>query len=181
MKTLIFSMISVFILFGCGNGPTENNATYGTIEVLATNSLTAEQLSAVSPTNTESIILSVVEVSVKKVGEEEWQIISDSEIKVDFFELANNLFMPLGEIKLETGTYNQLRIMIAESNEIVIDGTSHNLIVPSGVETGLKINLNFEIEENQETEVTVDLRTQAVVWSNPDYLLQPAFNASVDE
>lgn len=180
MKTFIFSMISAVVLFGC-SGPTENEMTYGTIEVTVTNSLTTEQITALSPNNTESIILTVTEVSVKKAGQEEWQIISESETEVDFFELANNLFLQLGEVKLETGRYNQLRIMIAESNEIIIDGISFILVVPSGVETGLKINLNFEIIENQETEVIVDLRAQAVVWTNPDYILQPAFNASVDE
>lgn len=94
----------------------------------------------------------------------------------DLLELTNGVFATLGEVELETGRYQQIRIML-ESATLVVDGTPQNLSIPSGAQTGIKLVGGFTIEPNVITEIGVDFDVARSLHENPpgsgNYILRP--------
>lgn len=192
MKILSSVLIIALLAIGCSKNPS-NSPVYGSLEVQAISSITSAQLATMIPENTESILLNVIEVSVSKVSkvgksdsEEEsdsdgWIVVSSTPVTVDFLELSEGIFSQLSEVSLEVGKYNQLRLKLGESNEIVIDGVSSLLTIPSGTQSGVKLNLNFEIVEDMETEIKIDIRAeQSIVDKDGSYLMQPTYKAFIE-
>ena len=68
---------------------------------------------------------------------------------IDLLKLQKGVTIALGSVDLKSGTYNQLRMVITEASIKLQDGLfftdgtdSTNLIIPSGAQTGIKINLD---------------------------------------
>ena len=127
------------------------------------------------PVSVESIFITIKEVSVHKAGGE-WDTLSQPEITLDFLELINGVTASLVDEPLESGDYTQLRLVVADSNTVVIDGESYPLKIPSGAETGIKLNLNFTVEDDEIIEVMVDFdASKSITWTPGKYLLKPVF------
>jgi hypothetical protein len=94
----------------------------------------------------------------------------------DLMELVNGVFVTLGEIELEAGTYTQVRVMI-ESATLVVDGEPQTLIIPSGAQTGLKLVGGFKIDPGVINEFTLDFDVAKSLHEAPPgsgrYILRP--------
>jgi Xaa-Pro aminopeptidase len=79
------------------------------------------------------------------------------------------------DAELEAGTYTQIRLIVGDDNTAVIDGTAHDLTVPSGAQTGIKIPHVFEVTTDTEHELVLEFDPdQSVVDSGGSgYLLKP--------
>ncbi len=83
--------------------------------------------------------------------------------------LADNEKVPLGEI-------DQMRLMLGSNNSLILSDTSlHDLKVPSGEQTGIKININQEIQYKDELEVVIDFDADKSIVDkgNGEYNLKP--------
>lgn len=67
----------------------------------------------------------------------EWVIIRGEPITVNLLEWTNGKTIELGSAEVQLGDYTQIPIKIDDA-EVVVDGQSHVLVVPSGAQTGLK-------------------------------------------
>jgi hypothetical protein len=88
----------------------------------------------------------------------------------DLLALQNGVEAVLGTATFPAGDYTSIRLIVAAdspedveslpadalNNYIVIDGTAHPLIVPSGAQTGIKMNHSFTLAEGQITVLTFD-------------------------
>ena len=83
---------------------------------------------------------------------------------------------------LPTGTYNWLRLKVTAVNDGILDsyiklldGSVHELDIPSGSESGLKIIGGLEVIANTPTSMTIDfdLRKSIVMTGVADYKLKP--------
>lgn len=63
--------------------------------------------------------------------------------------LVNNDSIPVGVI-------NQMRLILGDSNYVMVDSVYHNLATPSAEQTGLKFNLNHDFQANETYEITID-------------------------
>jgi hypothetical protein len=175
-RFLLIAIISVFIIgaiVGCGGsagtGGTGTTAT-GNLRLLAIDA-------PPPPGNVEQIFLTVNEIRVHKTGGG-WMTISDTPVTLDFLQLVNGVTGILADEELPVGKYTQLRLILERENEIVIDGETYPLVVPSGQQTGVKINLDFEILENEIIEIVVDFdASKSIVWTPGNYKLKPSFRA----
>ncbi|NND70858.1 MAG: DUF4382 domain-containing protein [Rhodothermales bacterium] len=98
-------------------------------------------------------------------------VISDSLQPFNLLDLQNGVTADLASLDIPVGSYSQLRIVVLEDASVVMkDSTSYNLKIPSGSETGIKINLsNFDLQEADSAIVTVDFNVEEsfVVRGNP--------------
>ena len=110
-----------------------------------------------------------------------WIIVMDDQTSVEertfnLLEYVNGTSAILGEAELEEGHYTQLRIGI-QSASITINGTTSDLTIPSGSQSGLKLTGGFNIDPNVVTELTLDFDAGESVKENPPgsgrYKLQP--------
>jgi hypothetical protein len=163
---LLLSLIFVVII-GCDNStdPTLNN---GSIKMYLVD----------APSSLDSIIIFVKRVEVHRSDggdNSRWYIINDSLRSFDLLELTNGASAVLGNSVLEPGKYSQIRLILDEGNYVIDQGVKHYLTVPSGMETGIKLNHQFTIESDNLYELYLDFNVDKSVHitGNGEYMLQP--------
>lgn len=131
-----------------------------------------------------------VNVSVKQVeinegnSEDGWSVISSPDQTYNLLNLTNGAYEVLGDTTLPTGTYQQIRLVLNETgHNVVVDGQTYDMKVPSGTQTGVKLNVDAEIEENITYVLLLDFdAAQSVVEAgnsqSVEYLLKPVIRAT---
>jgi hypothetical protein len=99
-------------------------------------------------------------VSIKRVeliGQGGSIVLMDETEEFDLLQLQNGVTALLAEFDVPAGPYTQLRVIVGEDAELVMnDDSRHKLKIPSGEQTGIKILLQLEVPEGGETEVVLD-------------------------
>jgi len=156
-----------------------------------------------TPGDYDHVFVTIKEVQVKKGlnnGESGWIKGFEVNETFDLLELQNGVIADLGLTELEAGKYNQLRLILSSepqgdhpfANYVVIQGefpeeytigqeqgeyyTTEELIVPSGLQTGIKIVQGFTIEVGGSTELTLDFDAEKSIvqaGNNTKWLLKP--------
>lgn len=108
-----------------------------------------------------------------------WQVVNDVAQTVDLMTLVENDTV-VGQSLVTAGSYNQIRLIVSGGRVTDSDGT-HDLQIPSGIQTGIKINLNFDVDPNVLTEILLDFNVQKsiVKQGNGVYRLQPVIPAVI--
>ncbi len=131
-----------------------------------------------------NIFIERVEVNNTTNEEEGWQVISEPNQQYNLLELTNGVFEVIGETELEEGFYPQIRLILSrDNNNVVVDGEVHDLFIPSGAQTGVKLNVDAEIEEGFTYTLLLDfdaLRSVHKTGQSPvlDYILKPVIRAT---
>jgi len=176
MKTLKFFTASLFALVlmvaGCDTAPQSET---GTLEVR----LVDAPIDSVSEVN---VFIDSVQVN-NTDNEEGWITISEPMQSYDLLKLTNGAYEVLGEVDLEPGTYEQIRLILnTEGNNLVFpDERVEDLFVPSGAQTGVKLNVNAEIEAGFTYTLILDFdasRSVVKAGNSGKYLLKPVIKAS---
>lgn len=170
MKELIFFLvITLALVAGCSKGTEEEATGYGRIKV--------EAFDAPPPSDVEHIYLTITEVAVHS-SDKGWVTLAEPNESYDFLELISGATAALADTTLEPGHYTQMRLVLADTNEVVVNGELHPLIVPSGEQTGIKLNLDLYVEEDEIVEVLVDFdASKSIIWTPNNYRLHPTFKA----
>ena len=150
----------------------------------------------------QAVYITVVKVDVKMKNEEEadeeaeedsgWITVVEPRQTYNLLELMNGVIAPLGAGELEVGEYGQLRLILGEDADgsanildeehpyanylIDSEGDSHELKVPSGFKTGIKIINGFSITAAQATELVLDFdaaRSVVQAGKKGKFLLKP--------
>lgn len=111
------------------------------------------------------------EVSVHGAGG--WLVLDDSLRSVDLLSLQDGVVEELALSDLEAGSYQQIRLHLADA-WVVVDGETHPLDVPSGTTSGLKLGHGFEVADCGTTVLVLDWDVGAHLTSGPQgYKLRP--------
>lgn len=104
-------------------------------------------------------------------------VMADTCRTLDLLDLQNGVTEALGIMNLPAGDYSQLRLMLVDAT-IVVDGEEHDLFVPSGSESGLKVVGGFHLEEGTATTLTIDFDALQSVHYAPGrgYMLKPVIH-----
>jgi hypothetical protein len=128
---------------------------------------------------------SAVNVTIDKVEanvDGTWQQINSSTpaFDGDLLTLAKTT-SPLGTTSLPTGHYTQVRLFISSATVTDSSGT-HDLTIPSGAQTGLKVLVDYDINEGDVTNVLLDfdVNHSIVITGGGNYQLKPVVRGSVD-
>ena len=197
-KLLLFSLMALLVVAGCSqNGEdvlTNNNTSQttdpsdGTLDhdnfilYLATASYGEGAFTSAEGSEPDNINLTVVSVQLRKADDSlGWITVAEPNATYDFLELVDGVTVELASLAIEPGRYTMLRIILADTNEIVFDGTSESLIVPSGTETGVKLSFDIVIEGGETLTATIEFdAATSVISTDQNYLLRPAFRLLID-
>lgn len=97
----------------------------------------------------------------------------------NLLDLQNNASVILASnAQLPSGKINQMRLILGTNNSLVTLQGTFDLKVPSGDETGLKININETIMPNHTTVILLDFDAAASVVDkgNGSYSLKPVIS-----
>jgi len=168
MKLFLIALLAVAIIAGCGGNSTDQNST---------GRLVIEAFDAPLPGDVDSINLTIEEVTVHHT-EDGWLTVAEPDTTYDSLQLVNGATVVLADVSLASGRYNQMRLILADSNTIVIDGVSYPLTVPSGTQSGVKLHGDFDIVENQVYELYIDFdASHSITHASDKYILKPSFKA----
>lgn len=165
-------LFSLFIFTACS---TESDQGMGTMKVSLTD----------APVNFDQVNIEILQVLVNRdesaddTTDSGWYSVMDDSLFVNLLDYQNGAVLDLGEVELEAGQYNQIRLLLGENNNVVIDGETHVLTTPSAQQSGYKININAEVQEGETYELTIDFDASQsiVVTGNNNYILKPVLRA----
>jgi hypothetical protein len=138
-----------------------------------------------APVNYEEVNVFIERVEVNRSDSENgWVVVSEPNESYNILELTNGNFEVLADVELEEGLYRQIRLILSrDNNSVVIDGEKSGLFVPSGAQTGIKINVDAEIREGIRYVLLLDFDAKRSVVKTgqaqfPGFLLKPVIRAS---
>jgi hypothetical protein len=190
-KWVIALSIASFFLWGCSNAPEQAQNGVGMVAVSVSNGdvqTLAKTLAGSDLTGATNIWLTIKEVQVHTTGNS-WQTVAQPNARFDFLTLVNGLTKPLELFPLPAGKYTQIRLILAEqdttsgevpafANEVVINGTSYPVVVPSGTQTGIKCHHPFTIKADEQTEICLQFDISKALHLKGDssaYIMHPTY------
>ena len=183
-------ILATAFLIGCGSdgGSSDTTNPPGTIE--GTGQL--RLLLSDSPVDgADEVNLRVARVEVHKLTDDgdEWFVLWRGDREFDLLSLQNERTAVLADSLLPAGTYDQIRLILAEGSgspiggpgfrspcDIVIDGESYPIKVPSGEQSGLKLKGEIEVTRDTLTLILIDFNVRTSVvqrGKKMEFLLKP--------
>jgi len=128
-----------------------------------------------------SVTVSIIRVElVRDLGEDEDEIVTlvdygASPLSLDLLNLENSAYQLVGDENIPAGTYTQIRLIVEAAAEhesqpvnpatfVLLEGDEEQrpVYVPSGSKTGLKINLNpnLELGSGQTFDISLDFNSR---------------------
>ena len=138
-----------------------------------------------APGDYKHIYLYVEELSIRNAGN--WVNMTLSQADTfDILDYTNGNKLLLTADTIVTGTTDEIRLVLAETNTLVLkDGSVHDLKVPSGSSSGIKIKLDESknIQSNQVYFAVLDFDADKsiVKKGNGSYALKPVIRGYWDE
>ncbi|HWP82093.1 MAG TPA: DUF4382 domain-containing protein [Bacteroidota bacterium] len=138
-----------------------------------------------SPSRYDAVNIAVTRVEVHRADADTgsgWTVVSSAPALYDLLKLRNGASALLGGARLEAGEYTQIRLIIGQGSNVVVNGVTHPLTIPSGVQSGLKLVHQFTIEPEELYELTLDFDAERsiVVTGSNQYLLRPTIRVQAN-
>ncbi|BCS94938.1 hypothetical protein DSLASN_05700 [Desulfoluna limicola] len=191
MNQRLIALIAAFFfiaLAGCSSNSGSSSLGSGDLNVSLTD--------APSP-DYKAVYISVNQVEVKASSdnsENGWQVVDIVNKTINLLDLTGGILEDLGTRNLPAQTYNQLRLILADAPDdennlngdphphanyvILNDGsdTVHELKVPSGYQSGIKLVKQFTISVSGLTELILDfdaMKSVVQAGSSGQWILKP--------
>lgn len=114
-----------------------------------------------APGDYDAVFVDVADVMIKADGttgeEEGWTSLGNVQTGVyDLLELTGGVTQLLAEAEIPAGHYSQIRLVLGSNNSVIYNGESQSLSTPSAQQSGLKLQLNQELEAGEQYEFLMD-------------------------
>jgi hypothetical protein len=173
------SVIATGLLISCGGGGGGGGGGTGTLNVSMTDA-------PACGFNEVNVTVNMVRVHQSaNVGDNAsgWVDIPVTPTKINLLDLTNGVMASLGQTTLPVGRYTQLRLVLDRNtggtmaNSVVSStgGGEVELTTPSAATSGIKLNGNIEVTENNTTDIALDFDAckSIVKRGNGAYNLKP--------
>ena len=170
LKTILPGLVLALVVFGCSKHAT--GPGIGTISLRMTD----------DPADFQEVNLSITQVSAHLEGTggesdstDGWQVLRTEPLNVDLLTLRNGVFTTLAIAQVPAGHYTQIRLKLAPGSNVVVDGITHPLTVPSGLQSGYKLVGDFDVPAGGLIGLTLDFDAarSIVLTGSGTYLLKP--------
>lgn len=186
-RNKIFGLIALLVAFGltaCSNGDgtgtmrvslTDAPADYAEVNI------EIHQVLVKDNDDDEDDLDETEDMDEEELEDAGWKVVFNDTITVNLLDYQNGATLDLGEVELETGRYNQVRLVLGDENNVVLNnGNTFQLDTPSGQTSGYKLLVQADIEEDQVYDLVIDFDASRsiVVTGNGSYKLKPVLKTA---
>jgi hypothetical protein len=108
-----------------------------------------------------------------------WIALDVNEGVYDVRKLVNGLDTILGTVEIPAGKISQIRLILGDNNSVVVDGQTHDLTIPSGQQSGLKLQVHETLTAGITYKILLDfdVARSIVKMGSGQYHLKPVIRA----
>lgn len=149
-----------------------------------------------APGDYEEVNIDVQDVQVKVDSETEAEAEAETDAEADgwvslegvqtgvynLLELTGGITQILADSEVPAGYMSQIRLVLGSDNTIKVDGETKPLNTPSAQQSGLKLQVNEELEEGENYAFLLDFDVEKsiVAQGNGGYSLKPVIRINTD-
>jgi hypothetical protein len=168
-------LLLAFALSGCSDDDTTAPSATGHLQLALVD----------APVDFDDFVLEVLTVAVHRAEEDSlggWYEVAADSALFHLLDLTNGVTAPLADAELPVGSYDKIRLILGAGNLVVIDGVEYELRVPSGMQSGLKINHDFEITEDEFYMATMDFDASRSIHitGHGTYMMRPVLRVQYE-
>lgn len=169
MQKVFYFILLLILSLSCKKHNEGDTETYGSYILRLTD----------SPGEYDHLYVDIQQVSVNIDGSGWIDVGPQAPGIYDILSFDNGMDTLLVNATLPVGTVTQIRLKLGTNNSVVINGVSHNLIVASSEQSGVKLNVNTNIYENNSTVewLDFDASKSVIELGNGTYRLKPALRS----
>lgn len=127
-----------------------------------------------APGDYEAVLVEVASIEVHTEADG-WMSFDSDLGQVNLLAYANGATTLIAEAEVPRGRVDAIRLVLGDDNFVVVDGDTFALQTPSAMQSGLKIDLNADLQAEGEYEWTLDFDAgQSIVeMGNGEFNLKP--------
>lgn len=101
---------------------------------------------------------------------------------INLLELTNGFETLLADQEIPSGRVSQIRLVLGENNTVMVDSTTHDLVVPSGSQSGLKVQIHENLLEGVTYKIVLDfdVARSVVKTGASTYILKPVLRTIIE-
>lgn len=172
-KLLVFMGIGLFFA-GCLNNPTSPTGS-AILQVSMTD----------APAAFDSVNIYIDSVQAHIANGDTiqgWYTLNNIPAMYNLKTLVNGASTIIGKDTLPAGRYSQIRLYLGLGSYVVVNGQQYTLKIPSGVQTGVKLNVDANLQEGFLYNITLDFDAGMSILlsgtpNNPGYTLNPVIRS----
>ena len=179
MKTTLtacFFLATILVLGGCQKEETNSAIGPGGQPADGLGTIVVRLMDAPAAYQAVNIVVDSVRVHIASGDTVNgWYTISRSPATYNLLEYGNGKDTIIAEGNVPSGYYTQIRLYIGQGSNVEVNNLTHPLEVPSGSQSGLKLNIQATILRGVKYVVTLDFDASRsiVVTGNGRYKLKP--------
>jgi len=165
-NTFLFTFLTLLfmgIFYACTKSTSDANGT-SEVKVRMTD----------NPYNADEINIDLREIRVNTRNSDEWVVLSTNAGIYNLLSFQNGIDTLVASGQIQGNYINEVRFVLGSNNSIKIAGITLPLTIPSGSESGLKLKVDQNINNNSGTLlVDFDAALSVHQTGNGSYMLQP--------
>jgi len=174
----------VILLAGCSSNNHASAPGFGTLNVHMTDdpgdfdqvNLVVTQVSArVEDFDPDTTDVDTTDVDEADDGGGGWIVLEGDPATFDLMTLQNGQFVTIGSAVVPAGHYTEIRLKLGSGSNVVVDGVTHSLTVPSGMSSGYKLKGSFDVPSGGVVDIALDFDAARSVFQTGagQYMLKP--------
>ncbi|SNS70373.1 protein of unknown function [Ekhidna lutea] len=112
-----------------------------------------------------------------------WNTVDIEPRVYDILELNNGEEALLADTDIPEGELKEIRLILGDQNQVVIENDTLDLTIPSGSSSGLKLKVDADIEANESYKLTLDFDAAKSIHEtgNGKFILKPVIRVFLEE
>lgn len=176
LTSLLLAVVAVTMFYSCSDDDQDANSARLVVHLTD------------APGDYDAVFVDVIDVQMKadaSADEQGWVSVGNVNKGVyDLLSLTGGVTQLLADANVAAGQLGQIRLVLGNNNTVVINGESQPLSTPSAQQSGLKLQVNQNLEAGKRYEFLLDFNVdQSIVsaGSAGGYILKPVIRLAAME